>query len=94
MARKNPKEPIQMTQVDKGWFDGKNTIPYSEMTEKHLANAKIHSQKKELFYFNRASLFNELVELLEKEGERRGIELPDHDTDFHKNRRKLKSSVS
>ena len=91
MSRKNKHEPVQMSKLDEGWFDGKKVIPFAEMSNDYLQNAKIHAQKKELYFFNRATIFSELVEQLEKEAESRGIELPDYDTEFHKNRRVLKT---
>lgn len=93
MARKHDKEPIQMVNVEKGWYDGKKVIPFSQMTDEHLKNAKLHAQKKELFFFNRSAVFGELVELLEEEANRRGIDLPDRDTEYHKKRRNYKNRV-
>jgi hypothetical protein len=93
MGRKNSNEPIHMVKVEAGWFDGKKTIPFNELSDDYLQNAKIHAQKKELHYFNRAGLFNELTELLEAEAETRGIELTDYDTEYHKNRRMFKNKM-
>jgi hypothetical protein len=93
MSRKNKNEPIHMIKVEDGWFDGKKTIPFNELSDAYLQNAKIHAQKKELHYFNRSGIFNELVELLEAEAEKRGFELTDYDTQYHKNRRMFKDKI-
>lgn len=76
-----------------GWFDGKKYIPFKELTDHHLQTAKLHAQRKELTYWNRASHFAKLAEKLDKEAERRGLELRDYNTEFHKNSRKLKEAT-
>ncbi len=81
-----PLNPIHMAGKPKGWFNGEKYIPFNEMTNEHLQSAKIHAQRKELFFQNRACVFDQLVEAIEEEAERRGIELRDHNTEYHQKR--------
>lgn len=76
-----------------GWWNGKKIIPFSQMSDEYLQNAKVAAQKKELGYFDKATLLSEIIDKLEAEANKRGIELHDFDSDFHKNRKVLKDSM-
>lgn len=65
----------------------------STLTVNHLKNAHLFAQKKELEYHNVAGLFSELAEQMRTEAEKRGIELPEMDTEFHKRSSKLKKKI-
>lgn len=93
--RKNGGDEFQMARNPKkeGWFDGTKYIPFKEMSNHHLQTAKLHAQRKELIYWNTASNFAKLAEKLDKEAARRGLELRDYNTEYHKNTRKLKDSI-
>jgi hypothetical protein len=72
------------------WQIDKNEFKLiSELEDKHLQKAFFYAQSKELDFHNRYLLFFELADKLEEEGNRRGIQLKDLNTEFHKNKRKL-----
>ena len=75
------------------WFDGEKYIPFSELTNEHLQNAFTRCQKKVLYWYNRANVFDELAEKLELEAERRGITLKEVDAEFYKRNKKLKNAI-
>lgn len=75
------------------WFDGKTYIPFEKMTPKRLQNAKIHAQRKELLHHNKCGVFAQLVDNLDAEAERRGIQLKDYDSEYHENTRKYKNKI-
>ena len=79
-------KPISKT----GWFDGKRTIPFNQMTEEHLQNAYTHCRKKEMFYHNRILVFSDLAEKLEKEAIRRNLLLREPQNEFSKNQKRLR----
>lgn len=91
-SAKKVKEELHMSADQEGWFNGEKIIPYSSMSQEHLQRAKLHAQRKELFYYNRMQVFSDLVIKIDDEAVRRGITLRDHTTEFHKNTRKLKAS--
>jgi hypothetical protein len=97
MSRRKKKqkeeEAFQMavSPREDGWFDGQRYIPFRELPNTRLQTAKLYAQRKQLHYFNKAAYFSELVEKLENEAEKRGIELRDFNTEFHKNERHFKN---
>lgn len=93
VSAKQAKQELQMTSDPNGWFDGQRFIPFSKMSDEHLQRAKLHAQRKEIFYHNRTNVFSELVEKLDNEAARRNKVLRDHNTEFHKNSRKLKQTT-
>jgi hypothetical protein len=88
MTRKKRNLPLHMSGTpERFWWDGKKNIPVKKLSNAHLKRAKMFAQKKELEYFKLVNVFNGLVEMLEIEAERRGIELKDFDSAYHKKRR-------
>lgn len=74
-------------------------IPFSELEDDHLQRAYFVTQNKTLEFFNKSIKFEELGTELEKEAERRGIQLrsiedePHHKIGkFFANSRKLKEA--
>lgn len=90
-SAKQVKQELHMTADVNGWFDGEKFIPFSSMSDEHLQRAKLHAQRKEIFYHNRTCVFSELVEKIDDEAEKRGKTLRDHNTEFHKNNRMIKN---
>lgn len=84
---------VQIAQGDEGWWDGKKLVPFKDLSNEHLQNAKLHAQKKELYHHNCYNVFSELVCKLDAEGKKRSVELRDYNTQFHKNERKLKRLI-
>lgn len=84
------EERVEIAKIadTEGWFDGKKVIPFSEMDDEYLQNAKLHAQRKELYYHNRYTLFSDLVWKMDQEAEHRGIQLRDYNTEYHRNYRK------
>jgi alpha-galactosidase/6-phospho-beta-glucosidase family protein len=77
------------------WQIGKNKFKLlTELTDEHLQNAFCYAQTKELSYHNKYTLFDELVEKIEDEASKRGIQLKDIETEFHAKTRKYKSKIS
>jgi len=66
----------------------------ADLDDDHLQRSFCYAQSKELLYYNKYNLFDELTAQLEAEAERRGLPLSDLDTEFHKKIRKHKSKIS
>lgn len=69
-------------------------IPFSEMTNSHLRNAKHFAQAKEEYFWHKSGEMTFLIEKIEAEAERRGITLNDRKSKFHRNSRILKNAAS
>lgn len=82
---KNKNTPVEMAKAEEGWNDGKRIIPFAELPDKYLQAALIHAERKQLFYFKRTNLFADLIEKLEEEAEKRGIELNHLKGEFTRN---------
>jgi hypothetical protein len=78
---------------ENSWFDGTKWIPVEKMSNSHLRKAKMFAQKREEQYFKKMCQYSEMVEMLDKEGERRGIKLKDFPSQFQKNNRTLKDAM-
>lgn len=74
-----------------GW--GKDNVPFEKMTTGHLKKAYLHCQKMELKLFNNLNKFSVLQEKIEAEAARRGVTLRQYNSQYHKNKQKLKSSI-
>ena len=86
------KKAIQLCKPkeEKGWFNGKDYVPFDEMSNSYLQNAFVHCRKKVLYYHNRMGVFDELSERLEQEAAKRNLVLIEPDTQFEKNVKHLK----
>ena len=95
-AKSKVKNPIQLCKPkqEKGWFNGKDYVPFDKMSNSYLQNAFMHCRKKVLFYHNRMMVFDELSERLEQEAAKRQLVLIEPDTQFEKNTRHLKEVVN
>lgn len=76
------------------WQSRTELKPVTEMDDDHLQKALITSQKSELYYHNKATLFSKATDALLKEGERRGLKLVELDEvkkmgNYFKNKRIL-----
>jgi hypothetical protein len=87
------EQPIHNTENCWRTKDGE-FIPFSEMTNSHLRNAKHFAQAKEEYFWHKSSEMTGLIEKIEAEAERRGISLNDRKSKFQKNNRILKNAVS
>lgn len=68
-------------------------IPYSEMSNSHLRNAKQYAQAKEEYFWHKMGEYTDLITKIEEEAERRGITLKDRKSKFFKNAQVLKKAV-
>ena len=66
----------------------------TNLDDDHLQRTFCYAQSRELTYYNKHNLFNELTNKIEAEAGRRGLSLDDLNTDFHKKTRKIKSKIS
>jgi len=84
-------DPKDMEDV---WKKGNEYIPIRTMSNVHLKRAKMRAQKKELEHFRKVAYFSDLAEKFDKEGERRGLKMPEYDTEYYKNKRILQKASS
>lgn len=70
---------------ENSWFDGEKWLPVSEMSIAHLRRAKLFAQRKAEQFWHKSGEFQEKVEMLEAEAERRGVKLKDLKSKFAKN---------
>ena len=68
-------------------------IPYTEMSNSHLRNAKQYAQAKEEYFWHKMGEYTDLIAKIEEEAERRGITLKDRKSKFYKNAQVLKKAV-
>jgi hypothetical protein len=89
----NRKKPVEMSKTTDGWYDGKTglIIPFRDLTDRHLQNALLNAERQEYYLFKRTAIFSQLVDKLTEEGERRGIELRHHKSNFTYNTHLKKS---
>lgn len=92
MTDDNKKEEVVHT-PENSWFDGEKWIPVEMMTANHLRKANLYAQKKEEYFWRKSTEFSKMVEMLEAEGERRGIKLPIYKSKYQKNNHKMKEAV-
>lgn len=78
---------------DHAWWNGKKYIPFPEMSKTHLQKAKHHIQKMQLILYNRISRLYTIEEKLDDEAQKRGYELKDYPSEFHKKTRVAKESA-
>lgn len=69
-------------------------IPFSEMTNSHLRNAKHFAQSREEYFWYKSCQMTEIVVKLDQEAERRGIVLKDRKARLHKNNKMLKDAIA
>jgi len=72
---------------------GNNFKLIADLDDDHLQRSFCYAQSKELLYYNKYNLFDELTAQIEAEAGRRGLPLSDLDTDYHKKLRKFKSKI-
>lgn len=93
--KKPNEDDIQMADNGDTWFDAKSGrfFPLSKMPMWRLKRAKHIAQRMELQHFNKANFFGEMVEKLDAEATRRGIQMKDLNTEYHKNTQVLKDAI-
>jgi ribosomal protein S18 len=75
------------------WWTGKEWIPISAMTVKHLKAAKRYAQIQEAKMFRKLCEFSDKIQKFDEEAEKRGIKLKDCPGKFHKNQRHLREAI-
>lgn len=82
---------FEWSKAKSGWKDKSGKIvPFGEMTDAQLSKIYKLAQFKELMYLNKSYVFADKREEMEKEAEKRGIELKMLNTDYHQNEKVLK----
>ena len=91
---KKQYEDLNYDDKMKYWqLNGNKFTLMSSLDDDHLQRSFCYAQSKELLYFNKYNLFDELTAQIEAEAGKRGLPLSDLDTDFHKKLRKYKSKI-
>ena len=72
---KNKNTPVQMAKAEEGWFNKKRIVPFKEMSDEYLQAAIKTAERKELWFFNRAQVFSQLLDKLLDEAESRKLEV-------------------
>jgi hypothetical protein len=75
------------------WEAKGKVIPLSEMSDKHLRAAKKYAQRMEEYHHFKSGEFSDKVEKLEEEATKRGIQLADYRSKFHKNTKRFKKHI-
>lgn len=68
-------------------------IPFAEMTNSHLRNAKHYAQAREEYFWHKMGEYSDLIAKIEDEAERRGITLKDRKSKYQRNTRILKNAM-
>lgn len=77
------KEKFEIADEPK-WQGREGLIPIKAMSDEYLQHAYIYARKKELYLFNRMSIFTQKIEELLAEADNRGVALKEHNTEFSK----------
>jgi hypothetical protein len=76
---------FQWSQAENGWKDKSGKIiPFAEMTESQLKKTYKLASHKELVYYNKYMVFIDKKDEMIEEARKRGIELEELNTDFHR----------